>query len=90
MNFYVKEGDLILGIDGQPFKTAQSLDVLYGPYHVHYSGTLPDVRRRYRAGADSTGSHRQHEPEGRMRRFYFEPSSDEGIQSSGGSHQRRP
>lgn len=29
---YVKEGDLILGIDGQPFKTAQSLDVLYGPY----------------------------------------------------------
>ncbi|WP_302013848.1 DUF6288 domain-containing protein [uncultured Akkermansia sp.] len=29
---YVKEGDLILGIDGQPFKTALSLDVPYGPY----------------------------------------------------------
>lgn len=29
---YVKEGDLILGIDGHPFKTSQSLDVLYGPY----------------------------------------------------------
>lgn len=29
---YVKEGDLILGIDGQPFKTAQSLDLPYGPY----------------------------------------------------------
>ncbi len=29
---YVKEGDLILGIDGQPFKTSLSLDVLYGPY----------------------------------------------------------
>lgn len=29
---YVKEGDLILGIDGHLFKTSQSLDVLYGPY----------------------------------------------------------
>ena len=29
---YIKEGDLILGIDGHPFKTSQSLDVLYGPY----------------------------------------------------------
>lgn len=29
---YVKEGDLILGIDGHPFKTALSLDVPYGPY----------------------------------------------------------
>lgn len=29
---YVKEGDVILGIDGQPFKTSLSLDVPYGPY----------------------------------------------------------
>ena len=29
---YVKEGDVILGMDGQPFKTSLSLDVPYGPY----------------------------------------------------------
>lgn len=37
---YVKEGDLILGIDGQPFKTSQSLEVLYGPYQFQNSRGL--------------------------------------------------
>lgn len=37
---YVKEGDLILGIDGQPFKTSQSLDVPYGPYQFQNSRGL--------------------------------------------------
>ncbi len=29
---FIHEGDLILGIDGQYFKTSRSLDTLYGPY----------------------------------------------------------
>ena len=37
---YVKEGDLILGIDGHLFKTSQSLDVLYGPCLL-YTSDIP-------------------------------------------------
>lgn len=37
---YVKEGDVILGIDGQLFKTSQSLDVPYGPYQYQDSRGL--------------------------------------------------
>lgn len=37
---YVNKGDVILGIDGQPFKTSLSLDVPYGPYQFQDSRGL--------------------------------------------------
>lgn len=37
---YVKEGDVILGMDGIPFKTSLSLDVPYGPYQFQDSRGL--------------------------------------------------
>lgn len=36
----IKVGDLVLGMDGQPFKTSQSLDVPYGPYQHQSSRGL--------------------------------------------------
>ena len=37
---YVNKGDVILGIDGHPFKTSLSLDVPYGPYQFQDSRGL--------------------------------------------------
>ena len=41
---------------------------------VRDAGTVPDVRRGDRAGADSKSLHRFHEPESRLRRFGTESS----------------